>query len=447
MSARASNTVGFTPAPGGAQDPDHIYLNLSLINNDTTDGADPNVVFTETRANPIIQNPMEYNFSVVRFDMNGPNKDLPLFIPRVQLGQTDPNKTVYVIRLECKYDYISLPGPWTGSGTLISSEASGTIIWEPEVLDTIIAPIPAPPTTSQDVSSRYYWGTTYSHWVQLVNKAFQSAWNDLNAQFKALPANTTGSDLVTKPPFMSYNPADNLFTLYTDRNGFGDNGNTAVIPPPNRTSYGTGASENFSLFFNSNMYGLFSNFKNLQTNLSGGRTYQIMITNIQWQNILNVNAPPAPSATSYWITVQDYESTSSLWCPVESIVFTTGLMPLIFEQSADPVVFGASNVGSIGGVNANFTPIITDTSLALTSASDYRQFFQYAPTAEYRLANFVRSSTPLQQIQISVFWKNRLDGQLYPLQMYNSSSVSIKILFRRRGVVSYPHLAQLGVDV
>jgi len=446
MAARTSlNTAGFTPAPGGAQDPDHIYLNLSIINNDATDGTDPNIVFTETRQNPIIQNPMAYNFSIVRFDMNGGNKCLPLFIPRIALGQTDPNKTVYQITLTVAYNYVNPTGPFTASGTLTSSPASGTLIWTPEVLDTAIAPIPAPPITSQDTSSRYYWCSTYSHWLNVVNAAFQSAWNDLNAQFLALPANTTGTSLTTKPPFMTYNPTDNLFTLYADRYGFGDNGSATA----NRTSAGTPTDENFSLFFNSNMYGLFTNFKNTRVNLSNGRTYQIMIQNIQWQNILQVNSPPAPlaSAASYWVLVQDFESNSSLWSPVESIVFTTSLMPLVFEQSSEPVVFGASNVGAPSGVQGNFTPIITDTSLALTAAHDWLSFFQYAPTAEYRLSNFMRSSAPLQQVQVAVFWKNRLDGQLYPLQLYNGGSVSIKMLFRRRGVVSYPHIAQLGYDV
>jgi len=32
-----------------------------------------------------------------------------------------------------------------------------------------------------------------------------------------------------------------------------------------------------------------------------------------------------------------------------------------------------------------------------------------------------------------VWWKNRLDGKLYPVQMFNLSSVSIKIMFRKRG--------------
>ena len=443
MAARTSlNTAGFTPAAGGAQDPDHLYVNLSLINNDITDGTDPNVVFTETRQNPIIQNPMEYNFSVVRFDMNGPNKDLPLFIPRIEEGQADPNKTVYQVTLSVNYNYTNPPSPFTGSGTLTSTPASGTLIWTPEVLDTAIAPLPAPPITRQDVSSRYYWATTFSHWVDIVNSAFQSAWNNLNTQFQAVSG---GASLTTKAPWISYNPTDNLFTLYADRYGFGDNGGATS----NRTSAGTTADENFSLFFNTNLFGLLTNFRNQFVNLSGGRTYQILIQNIKWQNILQVNSPPAPmaQAASYWILVQDYESTSSLWSPVESIVFTTSLMPLVFEQASEPVVFGASNLGASTGVQANFTPIITDTSLAMTSASNYREFFQYSPTAEYRLANFVRSSAPLQQIQVSVFWKNRLNGQLYPLQMYNSSSVSIKMLFRRRGVVSYPHLAQLGYDV
>ena len=443
MSARTQfNTAGFTPAPGGAQDPDHIYLNLSLINNDTTDGANPAIVFTETRQNAIIQNPMEYNFSIVRFDMNGPGKDLPMFIPRIEIGQSNPNLTVYQITLRCTYNYVNPPAPFTGTGTLTSSPASGRLIWTPEYLDPAIAPTPAPPITQQDTSSRYYWATTYSHMVNIVNNAFQSAWNDLNTQFQAVSG---GASLTTKPPFITYNPTDNLFTIYADRYGFGDNG----AATSNRTSAGTTADENFSLFFNTNMYGLFSNYRSTYINQPNGLSYQILIQNLQWQNILNVNSPPAPlaSAASYWVLVQDYESTSSLWCPVESVVFTTSLMPLVFEQASAPVTFNASNIGESTGVQGNFTPIITDTSLALENANGYRDFFQYAPTAEYRLANFVRSSAPLQNIQVSVFWKNRLDGQLYPLTMYNSSSVSIKMLFRRRAIYTYPHLAQLGYDV
>ena len=438
----ATDRIGFTPAPGGAQDPDHLYYNMTIINSDITDGTDPNVVFTETRESPLLQNPMEYNFSIVRFDMNGPNKDLPLFMPRIEVGQSNPNLTVYQITLRVAYSYVWGGTPYTG--TLTSTPASGKIIWTPEITDPVLAPVPPPPTTVQDVQSRYYWATTYSHWLQCVNDAYQSAWNNLNTQFLAVVGNP-GVSLTTKPPFMTYNPTDNLFTIYADRYGFGDNGTASA----NRTSAGTTADENFSLFFNTNLNGLFTNFKNLFVNQPNGLAYQIMIQNIKWQNILQVNSPPAPlsQAASYWILNQDYESTSSLWSPVDSIVFTTSLIPLVFEQSAEPVVFGASNTGSVSGVQANFTPIITDTSLALTSASGYREFFQYAPTAEYRLSNFVRSSSPLQQVQVSVFWKNRLNGQLYPLQMYNSSSVSIKMLFRRRGIYTYPHLATAGYRV
>lgn len=444
MAARllsSTESAGFTPVPGGSQDPDHLYYNMTIINNDTTDGLDPNVVFTETRDAPLLQNPMEYNYSIVRFDMNGPNKDLPLFIPRIQTGQANPNLTVYQVTLKVVVNYSAPPNPVALSQTFTSSPASGRLIWTPEFLDPAIAPTPSAPTTEQDVSTRYYWCTSYSHWLDIVDAAFQSALADINAQVAAATGGAITA-LQTVAPFMTYNPSDNLFTLYTDRYGFGDNGGAT-----NNRSAPASTDENFSMFFNSNLYGLFSNFQSLQVSQPNGQTYQILAQNIAYQNILNVNSPPAPVPRSYWINVQDYESTSSLWSPVDSIVFTTSLMPLVFEQAAEPVVFGSSNTGSIGSVGANFTPIITDTSLALSNAQGYREFFQYAPTAEYRLANFVRSSAPLQQIQVSVFWKNRLNGQLYPLQMFNASSVSIKMLFRRRGVVSYPHMAQYGYNV
>jgi hypothetical protein len=70
--------------------------------------------------------------------------------------------------------------------------------------------------------------------------------------------------------------------------------------------------------------------------------------------------------------------------------------------------------------------------LSAEGAEGYRQFIYYVPTAEYRMASFEKSRQEIRQIDIQVWWKNRLDGQLYPLQMYNLSSVSIKILFRKR---------------
>jgi len=89
---------------GTDADPDYVYYNADIVNNTTDDQTstgdaiqDPNIVFNETRDYPIIKDISNYNFSIVRFTMNGANLDLPLFIPSIRdgTGQTNPNLTTY----------------------------------------------------------------------------------------------------------------------------------------------------------------------------------------------------------------------------------------------------------------------------------------------------------------------------------------------------------------
>ena len=137
----------------------------------------------------------------------------------------------------------------------------------------------------------------------------------------------------------------------------------------------------------------------------------------------------------YWIAEQDYVSTSQLWSPIASLVFTSTLLPIKTESTGEPIRFGTSNLGANSATTQSaFQPIITDIGIDLSAdgAEGYRQFIYYVPTAEYRMASFEKSRQEIRQIDIQVWWKNRLDNQLYPVQMFNLSSVSIKILFRKR---------------
>jgi hypothetical protein len=414
-------------------DPEYVYFNATIINNRTEvaqDEPDPAVRFQETRQQPIIKNASKYNYSIVRANLNGPNKDLPIFMPVIRTGVDNPAQdvdlTIYSITVELEFQYVV-----GGNNYSFTASSTQPVRYEPETLDLQQAPVPANSTTQtgQDVSTRYYWVYTYSHWLDLVNNAFSSAYGDINAQFQANWSSPTGWNLPGIAPAvgttalkMTYNPNDNLFTLYADRYGFGGT---------DATSFGTNSQEQARVWFNSNMFGLFSNFKNYYVNLPNERTNEIIISSILYQNILTLASPPSPVATSYWVMVQDYPSTSSLWCPVESIVFTSTMLPLVFEQTGNPVKFGESLSGQSGNIEAAFTPIVTDISLTNESASDYRQFIQYIPSAEYRMASFQRSKFEVYNIDIQIFWKNRLDGNLYPLTMFNGSSVSVKSMFRR----------------
>lgn len=437
----------FSSALDGDKDADHIYYSATIINNRTSTNAvqtsDPQVRFQETRDTAIVADASKYNFSIIRFTLNGPNKDLPLFIPVIRTGAAntgnDVNLTIYSVSIRLQVNNTTGVFPVNETFNVVSP-----CIWVTQTLDTNIAPVPDSSTTQtgQDLSTRYYWCYDYTHWLDIVNTAFETAVSDLQTLFNAAwvaagnvaPAPALG----TSAPYITYNPTTNLFTLYADRYGFGGSA---------RLSAGTTADENATLYFNSNMFGMFTGFDNVYVNLPGEQTNEIKIYPILFQNIVSVASPPAPAAKSYWVMAQNYESTSTLWSPVDSIVFVSNLLPLVFENVGDPIQFGEGNDNTFNSDQGNFAPIITDIALTNQNAHDYRQFILYSPIAEYRLLSFQRSKSQINNIDVQVFWRNRLNNQLVPLQMFNGSSVSIKMLFRRRGIYSYPHPSQSGINL
>ena len=95
-------------------DPEHVYINISTSAgiSTTTASVDPVAVFREKRNVPIISDCSKYRLAIARCDING-CRTLPLFIPSIQPGQSDPFKTAYAIALST-YVYNSdqsLP-PW-----------------------------------------------------------------------------------------------------------------------------------------------------------------------------------------------------------------------------------------------------------------------------------------------------------------------------------------------
>jgi hypothetical protein len=120
-------------------------------------------------------------------------------------------------------------------------------------------------------------------------------------------------------------------------------------------------------------------------------------------------------------------------------VFQSTLLPLVPEYSSAPLALGTGNLIQAGGDNvaqSAFNPLITDVCVdqGVSGADGYRHFLYYIPTAEYRLADTL-GNAPISNIDISVFWKSRLTGQLYPMSMFNLSSVSIKVMFRKKSAI------------
>ena len=375
--------------------PDLVYYNCDIINNRTTEeGFDPEVEFNEFRDSPIIQDSSQYYFSIVRFTMNGCNKELPIFMPSIQTGQNDINLTNYSLRLDVSVNGVN------------HTSDKVNIHFRPET--GLYQRIPNQPVQVQDVTD-YYFVYTYSHWVQIINEHIEKAYNDVLSL-----AGLTQTPPVGKPVLKWNGASENTFSIF-----FNIKGKTAT---------------EVKLYFDKNLYGLFASFQSLYN--SDYEMYQIVnqLKDVG-MNITNSRSTNEYFSNEYYEIKQDYESTSSLWCPIDSIVFTSSSLPIQTEQVGTPNYFNnASNAGTNTGSRSAFQPIITDISLPMNSAHDYRGFLFYAPQAEYRLVSFTNSSAPIRNVDIQVYFKMRLDGRLLPLSMFNLSSVSVKVMFRKKGV-------------
>ena len=407
-------------------DYDNVYYNADIINSKSTNSLntnqDPVIAFQETRNIPIINNASNYEFSIIRIQINGACKNLPLMIPNIAIGLDDNptldiNLTTYTIGMSLSK---------TVSSVTTTYYSSAPIIFVPENQTYGSANfgfLPKPPLVTQDIGSDYYFVYTYEHWVNLVNQTFITIFNQLEA--------LVGSPLLTKVPYMTYEPANGLFNIYYDASAFG--GMQAL-----NTN-----DENMQLFSNNNFYGLFSSF---ESNFIDTDTYQIydfgantnepnvyivenkLNTNIWIPNTFTGFPTLAPS---YYKMAQNYVCTNSFWNPISSIVFCSGQMPIVNENVSAPVRYGLST--TTDQLSNNFSPIIADVALKLQRAEDYTNLIFYEPSGEFRMASMLGGSNgSLTNIDIQVYYKNRLDNKLYPIRMFNYSSVSMKMLFRKK---------------
>jgi len=470
--SRRSNVVNEGMSDDGY--PDYIYFNADIINNTSADTLgvagnvppDPQIRFNETRDTALVSDTSKYDFTIVRFTMDGPGLDLPILIPTIELGQSDVNKTTYKLAITYQQTWNTNLGPIAFAITPTPTYME----FLPENYNTFVAPVPAPPLRQQDITTDYYYVNTFTHFVSMFQTTVETAYTLLYTQFAAQWAATAGlTDPFPFPtyanfkayvnePQLTYDNKSKLFSIFADSDGFGTR-ITNFTPVPYVAGVASPQTKpTMRMFFNTNLYGLLNNFysdywnttnlttENFPNPVPFGYTYEILFYNNFYQNVVDYRlAPyagvpplgvvPIASQKVYYRQEQDYQSTGSLWSPIASIVFTTTLIPIKYEATGQPNVLGTGNLGDSAPTSLSaFQPIITDIALDTSTAGPeaYRQFTYYSPVAEYRMTDFGSSKQEIRNIDIQVFWKNRLDGNLYPINMYNLSSVSVKCLFRKK---------------
>lgn len=386
----------------GGYDSTHIYYNINITNNNN--GADvppPQVIFNETRNTPYLGNPSEYYMSVIRFSLETPS--LPIWIPQVTVGQVNQNKTIYSFTLS--YDL---------SGVTYNNQQFVTYI----PADTS-QPLPKPPLTFQDLTSEYYYVYNTQNIVQMLNNTLQTAYTNLRATIVGLPG---APQLPSQnAPFFEFNPNNSTFILDADISGY--NLDSTTYTP-------------IKIWCNSPMYNLISSFSAISSGFSGvtfGKNYLLNMRYIKGQAPFPFNSP-GPTGSNFNAQnclqiFQDYPSLP-LWCPIQSMVFTTALLPVVPELTALPTVFGSTSKYVSDGNNSNISPVLTDFEVALTNGFEFKPNITYAPNGEYRLTDLY-GNTPLSALEVRVFWKD-IYGNLHPFFLAEGCNASIKILFRKK---------------
>ena len=398
---------------------DIIYYNCNMVSSDQSNVSwqtAPIAYFSESRDKPIIKKSSQYKMSIVRFNMQ--TKTIPLFIPDIVVGQSNINLTNWQISATI-YTYWQPPYVFGTIGQYFTS--TKTVNFYPRDLRS---PTPQPPLTSIDLDSTdYYYCYDYQHFCTMINNTFDAIYLDLSTQLATYLSNGGNPNvpLTTKVPRLKYDPTTNLFTLLTDTYGTGS---------PYSNSVFTNKYEQMNISFNHELWALLANFPAIA---QGSNFYQISILN----NLDNIFVPIDPSTGSqnnnlgvYWQTRQTYPSTSMFFNPVDSIAVSSSLLPNENELLGKTLNYGTNNL-VVTATGNNFLPLISDYSNFQENAHTYNTFTQYVPSAEYRMIQLTSADTDIHNVDITLFWKNRITNQFHPIRLSYGASVSLKIMFRK----------------
>ena len=430
--------------------PDKIYYNATIINNSivtTQSTDDPDVTFEDSRQNPIIADGSLYKVSVQNFTMNGATKTLPLFIPVIADPSTDFSTTIYTVSV----------GVYANSNYYL---ATAPVIWDTEVSAKFI---PTPSLGPVQLESDYYYCYTYSHWVNLVNLALRAAWTDATSQATAL-----GETFGTQCPFMEFNENTGLFSLNQDAiTSICPVGDSLPVPYgfTNTNPGGSYVTGEYSFVgMNTNLEGLLTNFPSdyystgIEWQTSGlvlpevvidmGLTNLYTTSPVTSDNSIGLSVKTQPTVSSFFLTnpftndntgsayirlTQDYSSTGSLWSPISSFVLGTTQIPVRNESSSNPILLGESSIGTNDGNSGTFQKVLIEFPINAVTADIWRGWVSYEPLIP-TYSSLSPSHESITDLDLQLYWRNRLTNSLNPIRLYNQGTVTFRLLFEKRSV-------------
>ena len=387
------------PSATSSGDPEHEYVDIQIVNNADTYEPQP-IVFNQIKTSNIIDSCQDYYLSVIKWSFNS---NIPQIIPQLQLSTKNfPNipyngLTTYYVNI--------------GKGT---TQANAVFYQSPVVKPVIFSPengyLPVPsfqPTQLELYNNPFFYIYSVENFLKMVNNALEQCF---------LQAKTTigGLDDAVAPRFV-WNTNTNKLNLVVSKE-FVEGLNT----------------DTYYISMNCPLYNLFDTFPSYCKSLSilpAENNYLFSLNdNYGVQSFSDPNAGTGTPLTLY--TYSQQSSSVVSWSPVNSLLFTTSLIPINSEYSGSPQYLG-ENLSNTSNSQQNLTAVLTDFTIPMVDGTEYtRTMLYYIPTSEYRLIDLL-GNTPLNQLNIQVYWKDKI-GQLHPATLKLGSNASMKILLRKR---------------
>ena len=234
-------------------------------------------------------------------------------------------------------------------------------------------------------SDDFYDIYNYQYVIYLMNECFRQCFSSLN-----LPMNGA------KQPFISFDVQTQLCNIIFDENYYGFNEQNKI-----------------NVYFNFSMNAILNTFPVFVhgNNLANGRNFQLDLRMMK-NNIL-----------------QQELSSVGLWNPVNSIVFTSNMIPI--EPSANPPIQiykdGILQTGTSSNTSLNVLTDFVGNDLL------FKPYVIYSPTV-YRYID-LKPNTEIRNIDLQVFWRDKNSGKYRPLYLASGGSCSVKLLFVKKNVI------------
>jgi hypothetical protein len=380
----------------------HIYLNLSVFNNNTGFDKSGNPVLTEQgiqceliqkMSNPYLENPQDYDLSIAQFNLD--SNSFPIQVAQPILGSSyqpvlnstnysvEGFPTIFSIKI-IEYHTalpVEVPVYWISSDLRLSK--------------------PPSPITKPYLYTEYFWNYSYDYFIDLLNKSLFYAIDKMIPNFSPMP-------------YFKYD--NGFFTFCAPRNFRTD--------PITGAYYDLALNYSFKIELNEPLYNLLSGMPSLFTT---NDTYQLLVYPVgDASNVIpqyNSLAVGSSATSNYFKMTQNYKS-ALLWNPVTSVVFVTQNLPVVNELWSQPYVYGIDPIPETN--NASFLNTLFEISLGRRADPQ----INYHPLAQYFLTSLLGRQT-LSEIQIQTFWRDDV-GQLHEFFIEAGSSFNIKIMFRKK---------------